>query len=79
MRRWVFRSIARKKGGGGKVGLKIYLERSALAGRPTTLNQFFFILYIYGKTRRKSKWIPNESEKYILRSAHRTCRKANTL
>ena len=84
MRRWVFRSIARKKGGGGKVGLKIYLERSALAGRPTTWNQnerncasFFYL--IYGKTRRKSKWIPNESEKYILRSPQRTCRKANKL
>ena len=77
MRRWVFRSIARKKGGGGKVGLKIYLERSALAGRPTTWNQFLYLTY--GKTRRKSKWIPNESEKYILRSAHRTCRKASTL
>ena len=35
-----------KKGGGGKVGLKIYLERSALAGRPTTWNQFFFILHM---------------------------------
>ena len=41
-----------KKGGGGKVGLKIYLERSALAGTPTTWNQnerncaSFFILYM---------------------------------
>ena len=46
--------------------------------KTNNLESIFFYL-TYGKTRRKSKLIPNESEKYILRSAQRTCRKANTL